>query len=67
MKEFRNNTYFVLYDVQDYPICYFDNLEEVLKCINYSPSKLLYRFKNEGFLIGVTLGNHYYRLARFTD
>lgn len=53
--------------MDDYPICYFDNLEEVLKCINYNSYDLVKQFKNKGNLIRVVLNNKFYRLARFVD
>ena len=67
MKEFKDKTYFVLYDIDDYPLCYFETLEELQKSINYDSSKLLYRFKNEGSLIKIIMNNKFYRLARFVD
>ena len=67
MKEFRCYNYFVLYDKDDYPICLFENLEELLKHINYRERELLYRFKKFGNSINIVIGNKIYKLFRFED
>lgn len=66
-KLFREICYFVLYDKNDIPVCYFDNFEELTKNINYTSSKLVYRFNKYGNSIKIVIGNQFYKLYRFTD
>ena len=42
--EFRKNNYFVLYDLNDEVVCYFDNFKELSKYINYRPNDLAKQF-----------------------
>lgn len=66
-KQLRKYNYFVLYDMDDYPICLFENLEELLQHINYNCSKLVYQFKKFGNSINIVIGNKIYKLFRFED
>ena len=61
----RLSNYFVLYDMDDMIICYFDDFEELSKCINYNVNQLFSLFNRYGNLIHIEIGNHKYKL--FTD
>jgi len=43
-KQLKNDNYFVLYDLNDNIVCYFDNFKELSKHINYTTRKLAYQF-----------------------
>lgn len=65
-KEFRKNNYFVLYDLNDEVICYFDNFKELSKYINYRPNDLAKQFnKNNTDVINIMVDNQKLRLATF--
>ena len=66
MKKFKE-AYFVLYDDQDFPICYFENVYELLQLINYSTRDLLKRFNKYGDLIHIIINHKKYSLMRFCD
>lgn len=64
-KDFKNNS-FILYDLEDNIICYFDNYDELSKYINYTPRKLAYEynFRNTD-IINIVIDNKKLRLATF--
>ncbi len=66
-KLFRKISYFVLYDKNDIPVCYFDNFEELSKYINYRCSDLVIKFNKFGDSIKIVIGNQFYKLYRFQD
>ena len=47
-KTFREKNYFILYDKDDYIICYFDNYQELSTRLNYRCSDLVYKFNQYG-------------------
>ena len=59
-KDFRNNNYFILYDLNDEVICYLDNWEELhnkyLK--NYALRNLVYQFNNNKTNVITIIINH---------
>lgn len=65
-KNFKNNS-FILYDLEDNIICYFDNYDELSKYINYTPRKLAYEynFRNTD-IINIVIDNKKLRLATFS-
>lgn len=64
-KEFKNNS-FILYDLDDNIICYFDNYSELSKYINYTPRKLAYEFNfRNSNIINIIIDNQKLRLATF--
>lgn len=65
-KDFKNNNYFVLYDLNNEIICYFDNFKELSKYINYTPRKLAYEFnfRNKS-IIDIMIDNKKFKLATF--
>lgn len=67
LKELKNISYFVLYDMEDYPICYYSNLEELLEHINYNRYELVRQFKKFGNSIKLVIGNQFYKLYKFVD
>ena len=66
IKKFRT-CYFVLYDMEDNPICYFDNIMELLKHINYRDTDLLSKFSKNYNNINIVIGKRKYKLYRFCD
>ena len=64
-KDFRRDNYFVLYDKNDYPICFFADYNELSKSISYRCSDLVYKFNKFGNPIKLVIGNEFYKL--FTD
>ncbi len=65
MKELEHYSYFVLYDYEDFPICYFDSLEDLLRHINYNRYELVRRFKQFGNDIKIVIENKLYKLYKF--
>ena len=64
-KDFKNNS-FILYDLNDNIICYFDNFDELSKYINYTPRKLAYQFNFRNTdIIDIVIDNKMLRLATF--
>lgn len=64
-KDFKNNS-FILYDLEDNIICYFDNYNELSKYINYTPRKLAYEFNFRNTdIINIIIDNKKLRLATF--
>ena len=65
-KQLKNNNYFILYDMNDNVICYFDNYNELSKHINYTPRKLAYEYNSrKKSIITVKIDNKNLRLATF--
>ena len=60
-------SYFVLYDANDFPICFFEDFWELLKCINYNKYELIRRFKENNKFIKIVINSEFYKLYRFTD
>lgn len=63
----KNEAYFVLYDKNDFIICYFDNLTELSKHINYDCKHLVYRFNKFGNPLNIVIGNEFYKLYYLYD
>ncbi len=65
-KIFRENNYFVLYDLDDNIICYYDNFEDLSKILSYRLSDLVHEFnrKNSNNIF-VIIDNTKYKLATF--
>ncbi len=63
----RRYDYFVLYDMEDFPICLFENIEELLLHINYKSTDLLREFYKHNNSINIVIGKHKYKLFRFLD
>lgn len=65
-RKFRSDNYFILYDLTDNIICYFDNFEELSKVISYRLSDLVHEFNRQNTdNITVIIDNKKYRLATF--
>lgn len=64
-KDFRKNNYFLLYDMSDRLICYFDNFEELSKYTNLSCSQLVYLFNHSLGFINIDLQDKRYKLYTF--
>lgn len=61
-KDLREKYYFVLYDMNDYPICYFDNFDELKQHLNYPLKKINYMLNIYGNLIHIKIGDKLYKL-----
>lgn len=65
-KDLKNNNFFVLYDLSDNIICYFDNFNELSRYINYSSRKLSYEFNIRNTnIITIIIDNKKLKLATF--
>ena len=65
-KTFKEKNYFILYDLSDNIICYFDNFKELSKYINYRLSDLVHEFnRNSTDSITIVIDNTKYKLATF--
>lgn len=65
-KDVRTKNYFVLYNLNDDILCYFDDFNELLKYINYKLSDLVHEYnRNETNIINITINNKKYKLATF--
>lgn len=66
-KEFKKNNYFVLYDLNDEVVCYFNNFEELSKYINYKLYDLVHEYnKHKTNIINIIIDNKKLRLATFS-
>lgn len=67
-KSFKKENYFVLYDLADNIICYFDNYEELSKMISYRIADLVHEFnRNKTNCITVIINNKKLKLATFNE
>lgn len=65
-KTFKNNNYFVLYDLNDNVICLYDNFEELSKDFTYELRNLVFEYnRNKTNIITIIIGNKKYKLATF--
>lgn len=65
-KTFKDNNYFVLYDLSDNIICYFDNFNELSKILSYRLSDLVHEYnRNKTDNIIVIINNEKFKLATF--
>lgn len=65
-KLFKNNNCFVLYDLNDDIICYFDNFNDLSRVLNYRLSDLVHEYnRNKTNIIVVIIDNTKYKLATF--
>lgn len=60
------NNYFVLYDLNDEIVCYFNDFIELSKYLNYKYKRLIQEFNNSNSnIINVIIDNKKYELAIF--
>ena len=65
-KTFKNDNFFVLYDINDNIIAYFDSFVELSKIFNYRLCDLVFQYnKSHTDIITIIIGNKKYRLATF--
>lgn len=65
-KTFKNNNYFILYDLKDNILCYYDNFKELSKIINYRLSDLVHEYnRNKTNIINIIIDKEKYKLATF--
>lgn len=65
-KTFRKENYFILYDLNDNIICYYDNFNELSSILNYRLSDLVHEYnRNKTDNIIVVINNVKYKLATF--
>ena len=65
-KTFRENNYFVLYDLNDDIVCYYDSFNDLLKELNYRLCDLVHEYnRNNTNVIIVIINNKKYKLATF--
>lgn len=65
-KLFREKNYFVLYDLNDDIICYFDSFNDLSRILHYRLSDLVHEYnRNKTNNILVIINNKKYKLATF--
>ena len=65
-KTFRKENYFILYDLNDNIICYYDIFNELSSILNYRLSDLVHEYnRNKTDNIIVVINNVKYKLATF--
>lgn len=65
-KTFKNSNYFVLYDLDDNIVCYFDNFEELSHLISYSLRDLIREYnRTKSNVKIIIIDNMKYKLATF--
>lgn len=65
-KTFKNDNFFVLYDVNDNIVSYFDSFEELSKVLKYALKDLVHQYnRNKTDIITVIISNKKYKLATF--
>ena len=66
-KTFRKNNYFVLYDLNDDIVCYYDNFNDLLKVLNYKLKDLVHEYNRYNTnVITIIINNKKYKLATFS-
>ena len=65
-KSFKKNNYFVLYDLNDELICYFDNYNELSKYLKQRLHDLVYEYNRYNTnVITIIIDEKKYKLATF--
>lgn len=65
-KSFRDKNYFILYDLNDNIVCYYDNFNELNKKINISITYLIRELnRNKTNIKIIEINNKKYKLATF--
>ena len=65
-KTFKNDNFFVLYDLEDNIVCYFDNFKELSKILSYRLCDLVHEYnRNNTNNIIVIIDNKKFKLATF--
>lgn len=65
-KDFLKQNYFVLYDINDNILYYFDNFTELSKIFNYRLYNLVHHYNiSDTNVINVVIDNQKYKLATF--
>lgn len=65
-KTFKKDNYFVLYDLNDNIVGYFDNFEDLSRILKYRLSDLVHEYnRNNTDNIIVIIDNNKYKLATF--
>ena len=68
-KDFRKNNYFVLYDMNDNVVSYYDNVEDLQSSIlpNYRCSDIVKKFNSHGNPIKVIVDKKMFQLYTMYD
>ena len=66
-KDFRKNNYFVLYDMNDNLICYFDNYKELANYTRRPLKKIAFSFSKLVDFIYIVIDNQRYKLYTYVD
>lgn len=65
-KQLKDINFFVLYDLNDEVVCYFDNFQELSNHINQRLYDLVYEYKrHKSNVITIIIDNKKYKLATF--
>jgi len=65
-KTFKKNNYFVLYDLNDEVVCYFDNFKELSNHINQRLYDLVYEYNRQNTnVITIIINEKKFKLATF--
>ncbi|MDD5826604.1 MAG: hypothetical protein PUD25_02420 [Bacilli bacterium] len=65
-KTFKNENFFVLYDMNDNIISFYDSFAELSKILNYELRNLVFQYnKSHSDIITIIIENKKYRLATF--
>lgn len=65
-KTFKKNNYFVLYDLDDNIICYYDSFDDLFKDLGYRLAALVFEYNRyKTNIINVIMDNKKYKLATF--
>lgn len=65
-KNFKLKNYFVLYDMNDFIVSYFDNFNELSKILNYRLCDLVHEFnRHKSNFIVIIINNNKYKLFTF--
>ena len=67
INDLRNHNYFMLYDLNDNIVCYFESYDELLKWIKIPLKYLVFKFKNAQEYINVIVDKKMYKLYTYTD
>ena len=67
IKKFKKDNYFVLYNLSDDIVCFFDNFNELSKYISYSLRDLIHEYnKHNTNTLNIIIDNKKYKLVTFS-
>ena len=67
IKKFRNENYFVLYDLSDNIVCYFNDFNELSKFVSYSLRDLIHEYNKYKTMLSKSNNQHLLNINKPID